>query len=189
MLRPAVFLDRDGVLNAALHQDWVRRPDQFVWLPGSVEAVRSLNALGWPVVLATNQSGVGRGIMSLADVEAVHEKMVQELELGGAHLDGIVMCPHAPDDGCDCRKPRPGLFYQAADQLGLDLTRSVMIGDSERDLAASTAAGCACHIAVSSGLATTEDIQKWRTVPDHVFPRLADAVEWMIDHREESCWK
>jgi len=97
MLRPAVFLDRDGVLNAALHQDWVRRPDQFVWLPGSVEAVRSLNTMGWPVVLATNQSGVGRGIMSLADVEAVHAKMEQELGIGRRIPSTLLSsAPHAP---------------------------------------------------------------------------------------------
>lgn len=141
-MRPAAFLDRDGVLNHRIPGDtYVTRPEELRVLPHAAEGVRELARRGYLTVVVTNQRGVGRGLMSLADLEAVHARLRAELAAGGARLDGIYACPHDRDAGCECRKPRPGLLLRAARELGIDLARSLLVGDSERDLEAGRAAG------------------------------------------------
>jgi len=141
--RPAVLLDRDGVLNAkAPKACYVTRPEDFVWLPGSLEAVRLLKAAGWLVLVVSNQAGVARGVMTRADLDAVHERMCADLASVGAGVDQIYVCPHGWDEGCDCRKPRPGMLFAAQRDHDLDLSRTPFIGDDERDAQAARAAGC-----------------------------------------------
>lgn len=146
-LRPAVFLDRDGVLIEDAH--FVGERDRVRLIPGSAEAVAQLNRAGWPVVVVTNQSGVARGRFTEADVAAVHAHLAELLTSYGARVDAFHYCPHHPEadlaeyrQPCDCRKPRPGLLLQAAAGLGLDLAASWMIGDRVSDLEAGAAAGC-----------------------------------------------
>ena len=181
MARPAVFLDRDGVLNVSMRGDWVRSPEGFRWIPGSIEAVRAFNDAGVPVVVVTNQSGIGRGVVTSEAVQSVNDRMMRELADAGARLDGIYICPHAPGGDCLCRKPMPGLLTQACEELDLDASRSVMVGDSERDLAAGYAAGCAAGVAVLSGLNTEDDVAGWETRPGNTFSTLYDAYRWIID--------
>ena len=130
--RPAVFLDRDGTLTE--ERVYAATPDEIVLLPGAGAAVRTLNESGVPAVLVTNQSGVGRGLFTLGDLHAQHERLEALLHAEGAHLDGIYFCPHPPDANCRCRKPAPGLLESAARDLGLDLARSFVIGDRADDV-------------------------------------------------------
>jgi len=138
--RRAVFLDRDGTVIRDV--GYPSDPDEVDLLPGSAEALRRLIDAGWSLVLVSNQSGIARGLVSEAEVEAVHRRTVELLASEGIHLDGTYRCPHGPDDGCDCRKPRPGMLHAAAGDLGLDLGASVMVGDKASDALAGLAAGC-----------------------------------------------
>jgi D-glycero-D-manno-heptose 1,7-bisphosphate phosphatase len=141
--KPAAFLDRDGVLNERPpRKDYVKRPEEFQWKPGAVDAVQILKRKGYRVFVVTNQAGIARGIMTEGDLADVHAVMTQTLEAEGANLDGIYHCPHGWDEGCSCRKPRPGMLYQAQKDHGLDLSRSILIGDEDTDIQAGEAAGC-----------------------------------------------
>ena len=130
--RPAVFLDRDGTVIADRH--YLADPDGVEILRGAAEVIARLNQRSVPVVLVTNQSGVGRGLFSEDDLDRVQARLIDELARRGARLDAIYVCPHSPDDVCDCRKPAPGLFERAAREHNLDLSRSVFIGDRIRDV-------------------------------------------------------
>lgn len=140
--KPTVILDRDGVLNrrpAAGH--YVRDVAEFEWLPGSREALRSFREAGYRVIVASNQAGVSRGHLSLEALEVIHETMRAQARAAGGAIDAIYYCPHDWDAGCECRKPRPGLLFQAQREFSLDLTRTCFLGDDERDLQAAEAAG------------------------------------------------
>jgi D-glycero-D-manno-heptose 1,7-bisphosphate phosphatase len=137
----AVFLDRDGVLNKRRVDDYVKTPSEFIWLDGAREGVLRLNREGWLAIVITNQRGIARGLMTLADVEAVHGKAQRELETIGAHIDAFYLCPHNSDEGCDCRKPQPGLILRAAKDWSIDLAASLLIGDTDSDIEAANRAG------------------------------------------------
>lgn len=146
-LKPAVFLDRDGVVIEDLQ--YLGNADRVRLLPGAAETVAALNRAGWAVVIVTNQSGVARGLFTEADVDAVHAHLAELLRGYGARLDAVHFCPHHPDGDvpeyrvdCECRKPRPGMLLRAAGELGLDLVASWMIGDRVTDLEAGAAVGC-----------------------------------------------
>jgi histidinol-phosphate phosphatase family protein len=139
MTRPAVFLDRDGTLNREV--GYIGDPAGLELLPGVGAAIERLAAAGYAPVVVTNQSAIGRGVFTAAQVDAVHARLHALLAAEGATLAGLFLCPHAPADDCPCRKPRAGLFLQARDALGLDLARSWMVGDTANDLAAARAAG------------------------------------------------
>ena len=134
---------QDGTLNErAPRAQYITTPEAFIWLPGARQAVRKLKEAGYTVLLFTNQPGVARGAMTEADLAAVHEKMRRELQQAGADIDGIYCCTHGWDEGCPCRKPKPGLLYQAQRDWSFDLTHAVVFGDDARDEAAAHAAGC-----------------------------------------------
>jgi histidinol-phosphate phosphatase family protein len=132
MSRPAVFLDRDGTLTE--ERGYAATPAEIVLLPGAGAAVRALNHAGVAAVLITNQSGVGRGLFTLDDLHAQHERLRALLRAEDAQLDGIYFCPHRPEENCRCRKPSPGLVESAARELDLDLARSFVIGDRADDV-------------------------------------------------------
>lgn len=141
--RPAVLLDRDGVLNERPPRaEYVTRPEQVRWLPGSLEAVRLLSEAGYRIAVVSNQAGVGRGAMSEQDLEAVTARMEADIVDAGGHVDATYHCTHDWDEGCTCRKPAPGMLFQAQRELSLDLTRTLFIGDDDRDGLAAAAAGC-----------------------------------------------
>jgi D-glycero-D-manno-heptose 1,7-bisphosphate phosphatase len=142
VLRRAAFLDRDGTLID--DPGYLGDPAGVVLLPGVAEAIARLRAAGFVTVVVSNQSGVARGLFAPAAVHAVNQRMAELLLAAHpqAHLDAIYFCPHGPTDGCLCRKPLPGLFQHAAQELALALPDSICFGDSERDLVAGTAAGC-----------------------------------------------
>ncbi len=138
-MKPAVFLDRDGTLNREV--GYIGDPDALEMLPGVSTALARLAAAGFALVVVTNQSAIGRGVYSRGQIDAVHERLKAKLGASGVQLDAIFVCPHAPEDACACRKPRPGLFLQARDALRLDLAKSWMVGDTVKDMAAARAAG------------------------------------------------
>lgn len=140
-----VILDRDGTINED-RDDFVKSPEEWVALPGALEAIARLNHAGWHTVIATNQSGLARGLFDMAALNAVHARMNRELAAVGGRVDAVFFCPHGPDDGCRCRKPLPGLFEMIGERYGVDLGDAHVVGDSLRDLQAGAAAGCATHL-------------------------------------------
>ena len=143
-----VILDRDGTINED-RDDYVKSPDEWEPLPGALEAIARLNHAGWHMVVATNQSGLGRGLFDMATLNAMHLKMNRLLAKLGGRIDAVFFCPHAPERGCDCRKPLPGLFEQIGERYGVDLKQVPVVGDSLRDLQAGAAAGCAPHLVLT----------------------------------------
>jgi D-glycero-D-manno-heptose 1,7-bisphosphate phosphatase len=136
-----VFLDRDGVINEkAPPHDYIRSADQFRLLPNIADWIRLFNALDYVVIVITNQRGVARRLMTLESLEEIHRRMLQELAERGARIDDIFYCPHE-ENSCDCRKPKPGLLYAARDKWNIDLTHSLLLGDSDSDEQLAAACG------------------------------------------------
>ena len=140
-----VILDRDGTINRA-SDEFIKSPEEWEPLPGALEAIGRLNHAGYHVVLATNQSGLGRGLFDMAALNSVHAHMMKAMAAHGARIDAVFYCPHAPDEGCHCRKPEPGLLEQIAQRYGISLAGVPYIGDSLRDMQAAASAGCAPHL-------------------------------------------
>jgi D-glycero-D-manno-heptose 1,7-bisphosphate phosphatase len=140
-----IILDRDGTINED-REDFVKTPDEWVPLPGALEAIARLNHAGWHTVVATNQSGLGRGTFDMATLNAMHVKMNQLLAKQGGRIDAVFFCPHAPEYACTCRKPLPGLFEQIGERFGVALRDVPVVGDSLRDLQAGAAVGCKPHL-------------------------------------------
>lgn len=140
-----LILDRDGTLNRS-RDDYVASPDEWEALPGALEAVARLNQGGWRVVLATNQSGIGRGLFDMASLNAIHTKMHRQLATVGARVEAVFFCPHAPEDACRCRKPAPGLFEQIGERFGASLAQVPAAGNSIRHVEAAARAGCPTHL-------------------------------------------
>jgi D-glycero-D-manno-heptose 1,7-bisphosphate phosphatase len=177
-LRPAVLLDRDGVLNRD-SDDFIKTPDELVLLPGAAEAVARLNRAGYVTPVITNQSGIGRGLFATEALEEIHAKLRREIAAAGGEIAGIYACPHHPDDGCDCRKPKPALIEQAAHELGLDLSRSWYVGDKTEDVYCGQAAGLRTILALS-GKSKSYDPARFKQPPDHVAQDLAAAADWIL---------
>lgn len=143
--RKYIFLDRDGTLNVRPPKAcYVEKAEDFIWLPGAREAVKTLKDAGYGIILISNQPGIARGRITEETLADIHGKMQKDLQEIGATIDHIYYCPHNWDEGCDCRKPKPGMFYQAQRELSLNLTECWMLGDDERDMHAGGDAGCRC---------------------------------------------
>lgn len=140
---PAVFLDRDGVINKRVLDGYITDSREFHFVEGIVAAIAALRSLELPVIVISRQAGIGKGIMSERALYEITNKYIRELASHDARIDAVYYCPHRPDEGCSCRKPAPGLFLQAAADFRLDLKRSIFIGDTASDLAAADAVGCA----------------------------------------------
>ena len=142
----AVFLDRDGVINERPGDGFVLSWSDFVWRPDAIAALRTLADRGWPLVVVSNQSCVGRGLLTAAKLVGIMTNMTAALDKAGVPLAAWYCCPHVPEAGCDCRKPLPGMLLRAARELNLNPGLSHMIGDTVRDIEAGAAAGCATHL-------------------------------------------
>ncbi|EPZ49050.1 D-glycero-alpha-D-manno-heptose-1,7-bisphosphate 7-phosphatase [Alicyclobacillus acidoterrestris] len=170
-MKPGVFLDRDGVIND--HRHYINGPDDFYLFPQAPKAIAALNQANLFVGVVTNQGGVGLGYLSQLSLQAIHEKMTTLLAEEGAYLDDIMYCPHAPKEGCDCRKPKPGMIELLAKRHELDLARSYMVGDRDVDILAGQAAGCKT-IFVGGGTLPS------RVVPNAHVADIAAAVDWIL---------
>ncbi len=169
-----VILGRDGVLNR-YREDHVKEPQEWEPLEGALEAVARLNHAGWHAVVATNQAGIGRGLIDMASLNAVHQAMYRRLAAAGGRLDAVFFCPHAPEEQCDCRKPLPGMMLQIAQRFGLELAQEPMVCDILRDLKAAVAGGCQPHL-VRTGRAAAMD--------DEQLQALAQQVPGLRVHRD-----
>jgi D-glycero-D-manno-heptose 1,7-bisphosphate phosphatase len=174
-----VILDRDGVINED-SDAYIKSHHEWQPIPKSLEAIARLNQNGFRVVVATNQSGLGRGLFDMTALNAMHSKMHRALATVGGKVDAVFVCPHTPEDGCDCRKPMPGLIEQIARRYDVDLSHTPMVGDSHRDLAAGAAAGCPV-ILVRTGkgsvTATRDDLPPGTLI----FDDLAGAVDHLVE--------
>jgi D-glycero-D-manno-heptose 1,7-bisphosphate phosphatase len=140
---PSIILDRDGVLNKKPPRaQYVCNWGEFAWLPGAKEALRILHGARYRVIIISNQAGIARGALTQADLMDIHERMQAEAAKAGGRIEAIYYCPHDWDEGCECRKPKPGMLFQAQRDFGLDLSRTLFIGDDVRDAQAADAAGC-----------------------------------------------
>jgi D-glycero-D-manno-heptose 1,7-bisphosphate phosphatase len=169
-----IILDRDGVINQDSDQ-FIKSPDEWKPIPGSLEAIARLNQWGWRVVVASNQSGIGRGLFGMDTLNAMNEKMVKSLAQVGGRLDAIFFCPHPANSTCECRKPKPGLFHQIAERFNVSLAGVPSVGDSLRDLQAGAAVGCKPYLVLTGkGMKTRED----PALPEGtlVYPDLATVV-------------
>lgn len=174
-----IVLDRDGVINQD-SPEFVKTTDEWEPLPGSLDAIAALSRAGFLVTVATNQSGVGRGLLTAEILEAIHKKMADCIRGAGGRLDGIFVCPHRPDEGCDCRKPNPGMLHQIATRFSCDPAVLHVIGDSMRDLESAQAVG-AEPILVRTGNGRESEKLLPAHSPVRVFDNLADAARALIN--------
>jgi D-glycero-D-manno-heptose 1,7-bisphosphate phosphatase len=151
-----VIVGRDGILNA-YREDHVKDPREWRPIAGALDAVARLNQAGWHVVVATNQSGIGRGMFDMASLNAVHAHMMKLLAAHGGRIDAVFFCPHAPEEQCDCRKPLPGMMHDIARRYGVTLKNVPLVGDTLRDLQAAQAAGCEPHLVLSGRAAGLDE--------------------------------
>ena len=176
--RRLIVLDRDGVINRD-SRDFIRRPAEWVPLPGSLEAIAALTHAGFEVVIASNQSGVGRGLFTAETLAAIHDRMRQAVEAGGGRIAGIYWCPHGPDDGCECRKPRPGLLRRIEADFGVSLAGVPAVGDSRQDLDAAWQVGArALLVRTGNGLETEGRLAPGE--PVEVFADLAAVARTLV---------
>lgn len=178
----AVFLDRDGTIN--VDTGYLSDPEELVLLAGSVEGIKKLNDRGVKVIVITNQSGVGRGYFGEEAVAKVNARLSELLALEGARVDAVYYCPHRPDEECTCRKPRNGLLLKAAEEHGVDLSRSFMVGDKASDV--ELARSCKARgvlVLTGDGM---EEISKMARFPDHVAGDLLEAADWIIKELEKA---
>lgn len=175
MMDKAVFLDRDGVINEVLSKrvKFVNTAEDFHLLPGAGEGIRKLNEAGWKVFVVTNQGGVGLGYMTEEALHDVHREMEKQLADCGAHINDIAYCPHMPQSGCRCRKPKPGMLLDLAEKHAIDLSSSYMAGDREPDIEAGRSAGTKTVFITHDG--------KQKIKADEYFPDLLSFAEWLTD--------
>ena len=174
MAEIAVFLDRDGTIARDVH--YCCQVEDFEILPTVPQAIRLLNQYGFKVIVVTNQSGIARGYLTENTLSQIHQYMEDELAKYGAHIDAIYYCPHHPDDGCQCRKPKPALLLSAVKELGIGLERSYVVGDGEVDMETGKAARC------QTVLVTTDPNEKGGIAEssDYIADTLLAAAEWIV---------
>ncbi len=174
-----VILDRDGVINHD-SDEFIKCADEWQPIDGSIEAIARLTNAGYTVAVASNQSGIGRGLLDLVALSAIHKKMRRQVTATGGSIDHIVFCPHLPDDGCDCRKPLPGLLRQIAEHYGTMLDNVPVIGDSLRDLEAAVAAGARPILVRTGNGRSSEAMLEKASFSPAVFDDLAAAADWLV---------
>ena len=178
-MHPAIFLDRDGVINEN-RAAYVRSWQDVVFIPQAMTALRAVAHLPHKIIVVTNQSVVGRGLLTLAEAEALNRQIVAEVQAQGGRIDAIYMCPHAPEDNCACRKPKPGMLQQAAEAWNLDLSRAIMVGDALSDVLAGQAAGVQTAALVLSGRGQ-EQVKNAAAIPPFpIYPTLAEALTDLV---------
>ena len=173
-----VILDRDGVINQDSDQ-FIKNPEEWKPIPGSLEAIARLNHTGYRVVVASNQSGIGRGLFDMGALNAINDKMYRALAQVGGRIDALFYCPHAAEADCDCRKPKPGMFLDIAQRFNVDLAGVPSGGDSLRDLQAAAAAGAQPMLVLTGKGAKTKGTGG---LPDNtmLFANLAEAVRHIV---------
>ena len=180
MLQRVVFLDRDGVINRD-SPDYIKRVEEFEFLPGSLEALRHLAGCGFSVIVVTNQSGLHRGLFSPETLAEIHRRMCAAVQAQGGFIRDILVCPHLPAEGCECRKPRPGLLTAARSRYGIDFATAVMVGDSVKDIECARNAGVqrAVLVRTGNGCEAERTLSARNLCPDFVANDLREAALWI----------
>ena len=173
----AVFLDRDGTMNKDV--PYCSRPEDFQLFPDTARAVRLLNEHGYKVIVITNQSGIARGYFTEEMLGLIHQKMLKQLAEENARIDAIYYCPHHPDDNCECRKPKPKMVLQAAEEHDIDLMRSFIVGDRAHDIILGQSVGCRTVLVPSD----PDEIASGSYSPDYIAPDLYKAALWIIEQK------
>ena len=176
---PVVFLDRDGVINRSPGTGYVTQWEAFEFLPGSLEAIRDLTQAGHPLVVVSNQSGVGQGFCTRESLDTITRRMHDAIRDAGGALTGVFYCLHRPDEGCACRKPARGLVDQACREHSMDPARSYLVGDDAKDMLLGHAVGCRT-ILVLSGRTRAEEVPQWPIIPAQVCRDLREAAAWIL---------
>ncbi|MDY6789661.1 MAG: D-glycero-beta-D-manno-heptose 1,7-bisphosphate 7-phosphatase [Thermodesulfobacteriota bacterium] len=181
-LDKVVFLDRDGVINVD-RSDYIKNWSEFKFIPRSIEAIKTLTVKGFNIVVITNQSVINRRMVSQQGLDYIHTMMKNEIRAGGGLINDIFFCPHLPEDNCDCRKPKPGLIFQAQYDYSIELKDAVMVGDSAKDIECARNAGCGQAVLVKTGNGAEAEkaLVKKKIYPDHVAQDLYEAVQWIVD--------
>lgn len=181
ILEKVVFLDRDGVINRD-SAEYIKSREEFEFLTGSIAALVRLRKAGYDVIVITNQSAVNRGMITLKGLDDMHHMMKKTIQRHGGQIRDIYYCPHRPDEGCDCRKPKPGLILKACDQYTIDLNHATMVGDSTKDIECARNAGCARVVLVKTGNGpkSEKELKDGGTAVDFVAENLYDAVDWIV---------
>lgn len=177
--RAAVFLDRDGTINVPPRKRYVTRWEEFRFLPGTLEALQRLSRAGWLLVVVSNQSGVERGLLSRPALREITRRMLGAIRRSGGRVQAVYYCTHHPDRGCPCRKPRAGMLRRANRRFSIDLKRSFMVGDSERDVRMAKAAGCR-PLLVLTGHHTRGSARRLSAAPERIFRDLGQAARWIL---------
>ena len=181
-----IFLDRDGVINRD-SSEYIKSWEEFEFLPGSLEALKRLTAEGYRIIVITNQSIIGRKWVPLETLEEIFTRMKAEIANNGGRIYDIFFCPHTPDEGCSCRKPEPGLITRAAQTHNIDISSTIMVGDSAKDIMCAKNSGCKYSILVKTGnySAAQEILQNENLSPDTVVGDLGEAVDWILEFTEK----
>jgi D-glycero-D-manno-heptose 1,7-bisphosphate phosphatase len=177
-----VFLDRDGVINFD-SSNYIKSWSEFKFIPRSIEAIKELTLKGFNVIVITNQSVINRKMVSGKGLEHIHASMKNEVKSGAGLIKDIFFCPHIPEDDCDCRKPRPGLIFNAQKAYSIDLKDAVMVGDSAKDIECARNAGCgkAVLVKTGNGARAEKTLAEKKIYPDHIAQDLYEAVQWIVD--------
>jgi D-glycero-D-manno-heptose 1,7-bisphosphate phosphatase len=184
-IETAVFLDRDGVINQNRDGDYVKSWREFAFLPGSRKAIQRLLKEDIPIIVISNQAGVGKGLVSDATVQEINRRLVTQTGVAGRKISAVYYCPHRVEDGCQCRKPKPGMLLKAAADWDLDLTRCYMVGDAVSDIEAGAAVGCTTFLVKTGrGSRALQERQNWKTQPDFIVEDLTQAVEMILKQRQ-----
>lgn len=178
-----VILDRDGVINEE-SDDYIKTASEWIPVEGSIEAIARLCQADYRVIVVTNQSGIARGLLTLEDLHAIHETMQQAVANCGGRIDAIFICPHKPDDDCDCRKPRPGMLHSVMERLDTELVGVPLVGDSLRDVQSAMVVG-ALPVLVKTGHGERTLDQNRHLENVHVFDDLASFVDDLLSHSTE----
>lgn len=178
MNKPLIILDRDGVINYD-SEEYIKSPEEWLAIPGSLDAIAELNHAGFLVIVVTNQSGVGRGLYSLDTLQQIHQKLKNELAKVNGHIDDIFFCPHSPIDNCECRKPKPGMLYKIRDKYQINLNNIYFIGDSRVDMQAAIQVECKPILVLTgNGLKTKQENPELAFV--ETFADLRAAVKYIL---------
>ncbi len=179
---PYLILDRDGVINHD-SDEYIKNPEEWQPIPGSLKAIARANRAGFRIIVVTNQSGLGRGYFDINTLNAIHKKMHQKLARMGGGIDAIFFCPHHPDDGCDCRKPKPGMLEAIRDRLNISLQKVMFVGDTMADIQAARAAG-AIPVLVRTGKGERTLVENNDLTDVHIYPDLAACIDEMLKEHE-----
>ena len=183
--KPMVFLDRDGVINRdSAH--YIKSWDEFFFLPRSLKAIEVLTKNGFPIIIISNQSAVGRKMITLTKLKAMHEQMLKTINAKGGIITDIFFCPHLPEKGCSCRKPNSGMIHRAQKAHQIHLASACMVGDSEKDIECAKIAGCGSAVLVrtGNGIRAEKALIQRQIFPDYVASDLYDAACWMISNQD-----